>query len=182
MADTKRTKTDLLTNLFQDGQQNNSIDEQDIRDLISSFDMPHGGCYMEDNATETTINTIDVYEAIAGTYTVDATLNDFTVSTAGLFTYDGTPDRYCLAIATITFETAASNKDIRFKWHHEGTTELQSCIEQRIGTSTDKQSVMCIGRTTMSTTDTLQLKVTNSTDATNCTIVHASCFVKGLMV
>ena len=182
MAETKRTSTDLWTNLFQDGQTKGSINEQDVRDFIASLILPYGGCSMEDNSTATTINTLDVYEAIGGTYTADSSLVEFTVSSAGLYTYTGTPDRYIVAVGFVTFETAANDKDIRFKWHHEGTTELQACTEQRIGTSTDRQSVMVIGRTTMSTNETLQLKVANSTDTANCTAVHVSSFVFGKLV
>ena len=38
MPDTRRTRTDLLTNLFQDGQNNSSITAQDVRDLIVSVE------------------------------------------------------------------------------------------------------------------------------------------------
>ena len=37
MVDTVRTQTDLLTNLFQDGQAANAITAQDVRDLIVSM-------------------------------------------------------------------------------------------------------------------------------------------------
>lgn len=43
MADTKRTRADLLTALFQDGQAEGSITPQDIRDLIVSMETINGG-------------------------------------------------------------------------------------------------------------------------------------------
>jgi hypothetical protein len=42
MVDTVRTQTDLLTNLFQDGQAANSITAQDMRDLIVSLSANSG--------------------------------------------------------------------------------------------------------------------------------------------
>lgn len=43
MADTIRTQTDLLANLFQDGQSPGAITAQDIRDLIVSLRANQGG-------------------------------------------------------------------------------------------------------------------------------------------
>lgn len=43
MVDTVRTELDLLTNLFQDGQADNSITAQDIRDFIVSVKYLNGG-------------------------------------------------------------------------------------------------------------------------------------------
>lgn len=43
MVDTARTETDLLENLFQDGQAPGSITPQDVRDLIVSVKYMNGG-------------------------------------------------------------------------------------------------------------------------------------------
>ena len=37
MVDTRRTRTDLKTNLFQDGQANDEITANDVRDIIESM-------------------------------------------------------------------------------------------------------------------------------------------------
>lgn len=50
MVDTVRTRSDLLTNLFQDGQADSSITEQDMRDLIVSH-IPRGGWKDYNDAT-----------------------------------------------------------------------------------------------------------------------------------
>ena len=70
---TIRTKNDLLDNVFQDGQNPNSINASDIRDLIVSMQMAGGYAYYEnaggsalltDNSTITLTNDA----AGAGTY------------------------------------------------------------------------------------------------------------------
>lgn len=54
MADTIRTITDLLANIFQDGQAASAITEQDMRDLIVSMTPQGGWADYNDLATATT--------------------------------------------------------------------------------------------------------------------------------
>ena len=56
MADSQRTLTDLLTNLFQDGQADGAISEQDMRDLIVSIGQPPRGGMFISSAIETDLN------------------------------------------------------------------------------------------------------------------------------
>lgn len=51
MADTIRTRADMISNLFQDGQAASSITEQDIRDLISSLVLRGGWADYNDATT-----------------------------------------------------------------------------------------------------------------------------------
>ena len=64
MADTKRTSTDLLTNLFQDGQTA-GISAQDLRDLIVSLD----SSYIAVSATYTILTTDSTVDCTSGTFT-----------------------------------------------------------------------------------------------------------------
>jgi len=178
MVDTKRTSTDLLTNLFQDGQGANAISENDLRDFLVSLLQPYGGVEMEANAAETTINTINVYEVIAGTFTA-TNLREVTVSAAGLFTYTGTPDRHFSLAANMSFEAAVSNKIIKFAWFKNGTV-IPAETQHKILVNTDINTLSVHSDITLVTSDTLQLKVANATDNTNFTIVDFYAFIQGM--
>ena len=70
---TIRTKNDLLNNVFQDGQNPNSITASDIRDLVASAQMAGGYAYYENaggSALLTNNSTITLTNdaAGAGTY------------------------------------------------------------------------------------------------------------------
>jgi|GEM_PF-5981950 len=58
MADTVRTRSDLLTNLFQDGQADSSITEQDMRDFIIS--VVNRGGWADYNDTTTAGTPINI--------------------------------------------------------------------------------------------------------------------------
>ena len=181
MPDTKRTFTDLITNLFQDGQQTNQITAQDVRDLIASMVMPCGNCYFEDNASATTINTLNVYEAIAGTYLSDLT-TDMTVNAAGLFTYTGTPDRHFHIASSVSLTAAGNSKTVNLKWFKNGSTGLQSKHSRFIATGANESAMAVHADAMLSTNDTLQLKIANATDTTNFTVTNAYCFLMGMFI
>ena len=181
MVDTKRSSSDLVTNLFQDGQSEGSISEQDLRDFIVSMKAPYGAADFEANATETTINTINVFEAIAGTFVASANLHEITVNAAGgVFTYTGAPDRHFHIVSQMSFITAANNKVIKYQWYKNDTTALTVPIEVKVGTGTDIGTASIHADAMLSTNDTLTLKVANSTDATNLTVQDIYTFVMGM--
>jgi len=81
MPDTRRTETDLLTNLFQDSQTDGSISAQDVRDYIVSV-------FSRQTRKETTTPitvTVDNY-----TILMDATA---AAATVNLYTAVGNPGR-----------------------------------------------------------------------------------------
>lgn len=182
MVDTKRTSADLIANLFQDGQAAGEITEQDLRDFISSLIMPYGGGTMEGNAIETTINTINVFEDIAGTF-VEGNIRDMSFNAAGgVLTYTGTPDRHFHIVANLSFITAANNKLIEFQWFKNGSTACGVPVETKVGTGADIGSNSIHGDAVLSTNDTIELKVANETDNTNLTVEDIYVFVMGMFV
>lgn len=183
MADTKRTSTDLLTNLFQDGQGANAISEQDVRDFIASLVMPHGGAYFEDSSAETTINTISVFETIAGTFSALPDLVEISVNASGgILTYTGAPDRHFNILSNINFMAAGNNKIVRMQWFKNGTTALPAHAERKISTGADIGAMSVLASSLMTTGDTLQLKVANETDATNITVEDIRVYCHGEFV
>jgi len=183
MADIKRTSTDLITNLFQDGQAANSINEQDLRDFIASLVMPFGGASMGSNATETTINTVNTFENIAGTFAAGSALAEITVNTSGgVLTYTGTPDRHFHVVANLAFIAASNNVIMRAQWHKNGTTTLPAYVGRKVATGADVGAMSVHADVQLSTNDTLELKVANGTDASNLTVQDIYVFAMGMFI
>lgn len=170
MVDTKRTQAELIA-LYADGQAAGSLTAQKHRDIIVSVAPSFGGANMTENTTETTINTVDVFENISGTFIANATLKDVTVNAAGgILTYTGAPDCHFHVVSNLSFTTASNNKVIKVQWFKNGSTGLPVHIERLVGTGSDIGSSSVHADVMLSTGDTLEMKVTNATDATNMTI------------
>lgn len=177
----KRTSTDILTNLFQTGQ-NKGIGSDDLRDLTDSMLMPFGRAHMSSNASETTINTIDTFEIIAGTF-VNGSIEDMTFSaTGGRLTYTGTPTRHFHIVSNLDMTAASNNQTISFAWFLNGTTELPVAINQRVGTGSDVRTLSVHSDSMLDTNDFVELKVTNRTSTANVTVSNAYFFVMGMFV
>lgn len=182
MVDTKRTSSDLLTNIFQDGQADGAISANDVRDLIVSMLSPYGGGYMEGNATATTINTIDTFEDVAGTITANSALREVTCSAGGVLTYTGTPVRHFHVVTNLSMTAASNNQVIKFAWFKNGTTKLPAELHRKVGTGTDVGAASIHTDAMLSTGDTLQLKVTNGTSTASITVTHLYAFIMGMFV
>lgn len=180
MADIKRSLAELLT-LFEDGQASNSITEQDLRDLIVSFTMPHGTTKQTNNASATVINTIGTFELLAGTFVGGGGPTDFTESaTNGKLTYTGAPDRHMHVVSNFSFTCASNNQTLEFQWFKNGVA-VSPPIERRVGTGSDIGAVSLHIDTVMSTNDMLELKITNKTSTASITCKHVYLFVMGMM-
>lgn len=183
MVDTKRSSADLLANLFQNGQADGSIGSGDIRDLITSVLIPYGSADMDENAVETTINTVDVFENIAGTFIAGSNLQEVTINpVSGVFTYTGTPDRHFHVVSNVSLTIASNNKIICLQWFKNGSVILPVPIRHKVGTGTDIVSLSVHADTMLSTGDTLELKIANATDNTNATVKSAYLFITGMFV
>ena len=78
MADTIRTETDLLTNIFQDGQPTQSITAQDMRDLIVSIKYLNGhGWEFHLDGTYTPGSPRTILAGVRTKVTIDGTFGDF---------------------------------------------------------------------------------------------------------
>ena len=98
MTDTSRTVSNLVTNLFQDGQAAGSITPQDLRDFIETTQGKQGSMYVSSPGS-TTISVAGTYvEGTAGTWTLSTapTANEFDENTDGRLRYTGTPTINCL--------------------------------------------------------------------------------------
>jgi len=181
MVDTQRTAAELLA-LFADNQTAGAISANDVRDFIASVTLPYGGGYMEGNATATTINTIDVFEDVAGTITANSSLRDITCSAGGVLTYTGAPVRHFHVVTNLSMTAASNNQVIKFAWYKNGTTKLPAELHRKVGTGTDVGAASIHTDAMLSTGDTLQLKVANGTSTANVSIEYLYAFIMGMLV
>ena len=183
MVQVRRTATDLLTNLFQDGQADKAIVANRIRDFIDSMLMPVCSASIVGGTTETSIATPGTFVNLAGTWVAAAHVVDISINAAGgVLTYTGTPDRHFHIVSNVSFFTVGNNKEISFQWFKNGTTALPAPMERKVQSGGDIGSASIHSDALMTTGDTLELKVTNNTDATNLTVQDAYTFVMGMFV
>jgi len=190
MVDTIRTETDLLTNLFQDGQAANAITEQDVRDLIVSMRPGFGEAAMQNNATATTISVAGTYYKVAGTTALSGNeyLFDDDSSTANRLRYTGAPERLVMYSASISFECASNNQQVAFQtWVYDdsgaaGALVADTLITEYVGNSGQIESVTLTGHAHLATNDYLEIHVTNETSTANVTVVdmsvHSMAYIK----
>lgn len=190
MVDTLRTETDLLTNIFQDGQAAGSITAQDVRDLIVSMRPGFGESAMQANATATTISVAGTYYKIAGTTGLsgDEYLFDDDSSTTNRLRYTGAPDRLVMLSCAISFQVGSNNQNIAFKAYHydasgaSGAVIDDSLVTQFLSSTGNTASVTLHCHAMMSTNDYLEIHVTNETSTASVTVVdmamHTMAYIK----
>lgn len=188
MADTERTLTDLLTNLFQDGQAAGSISPQDVRDLIVSLTPDYGAISMTGlpNTTATTVSNTTDYFTVAGTTALGSMSEDFDMPANGQLRYTGTPGRHAHVACSISYKAAAANQDVLFQLMHydaSGATTsalATSRISDRISTVTESTALHADVH--LDTNDYLYLAVRNTTGANNITVEYFYLFAMGMPV
>ena len=167
MPDTQRSKTDLLTNLLQDGQVA-GISAQDLRDLLVSVTPDYAGMYFTTPAV-TTIGVAGTYVKAAGTTTI--TNSSSAMGNGGAsnrLRYTGTAMRHFHVVLQASMTLASGvNQDIGiqlYRYDDSGATgavvahsEARSTIPgQNIVQITSHADVM------MDTNDYIELHVTNN--------------------
>jgi len=182
MADTIRTESDLLTNLFQNGQAANSITAQDMRDLIVSMRPGFSNTSMQSNGTATTISSAGTYYKVAGTTALsgDEYLFDDDSGTSNRLRYIGAAERLVIVKTNLSVKAASNNQNVSFKMYlyddsgASGATITDSLVTQYISSTSDEEAVTIICHAIMATNDYLEVHVTNETSTANITIVDMS--------
>lgn len=179
MVDTQRTLSELLT-LWADGQPDGIGIFQFLRDNLKSIAPPFGRAYVSGNATATTINTIGIFEVLAGTF-LNGMSSDVTFSAVGgRLTYDGASDRHFHVVSNFDMTAAANNQTVQFQWFKNGSTALPVAINQRVGTGTDVRTMSVHTDVMLSTNDYVELKVANTTSTADVTVSNAYLFIMGM--
>lgn len=185
MADTQRTKTDLLTNLFQDGQPANSILAQAVRDLIESVAPSHGGMYIS-SSVATVIGAAGTFVKALGTTTLTGGPSRFDMPANNRLRYTGVAARHLQVNATVSMTAGSNNQEIGFKIFHwddsaaSGSLIDPSEVRRKVGTGTDIGSLSVLAGLTVEQNDYVELWVTNFTSTATVTVDFANLFAFGL--
>jgi hypothetical protein len=183
MADTQRTNTDLLSNLFQDGQSDGSITPQDVRDLIVSMVQSHGGCRWS-SAAATTIASSTAYVKAAGTTTLlTAAAKNFTMPANNRLMYGGTPTINAFAIAAVSIKTAsAGTVEISAQLAENGSVLAETENVVYAVTAVKNYSLTVMGQFVLATNDYVELFVANNTNTDNLQVDYGTMFVHGVHI
>ena len=170
MAETQRTKTDLITNLFQDGQAPGEITAEDIRDLIISLTPSIGSMYVS-TEVETDVLTAGTFLKAEGLTTFQTGPgHNFLMDTDNTLTYDGTVQRDFLIDVSIASSAVGNNKTLAYRLAKNGVTFPETEMRRESGGAGTFGSVSITFYTHLEKGDTLELWITNVTDNTNITI------------
>ena len=184
MADTSRTVSDLVTNLFQDSQAAGSISPQDLRDFIESTQTKQGSIYLstagsttiagQANVTPSSLTNMVAVET-GGTFTLSTapTANEFDMNTDGQLRYTGTPTVNVFFTASVMLEmdTAAVDKELVMAVTKGGTIITGAKIGGFAPATTVNSVPMSVsGYASMATNDYLNIFIGNvdSTDNVTC--------------
>jgi len=189
MVDTIRTETDLLTNIFQDGQAAGSITAQDVRDLIVSMRPGFGEVSMQGNATATTISVAGTYYKVAGTTALSGSeylFDDNSVSNR--LRYTGASDKLVMVTATISFISESNNQSVAFKAYRyddsgaSGAVIDDSLVTYYVSNASQAKSATLQCHAVLSTNDYIELHVANETSTANVTVedlaIHTVAHIK----
>lgn len=127
-----------------------------------------GEMYQNDNATATTINTVNVWEHVVNfsegvTETITFASNALTVASTGNY----------LLMGSISSQSAFVNKDIEFAISIDDAISTKTISKRRYGnTGTGSQSISAI--LSLTANEAIKLEVRNLTDANDITIIDAN--------
>lgn len=179
MPDVQRTKTDLLTNLFQDGQTK-AISANDLRDLLVSVTPDFGGLSWTSlpNTTATTISVAGTYVKAAGTTAL--TNNSATIGNGGVsnrLVYTGVVPRHFHIVLQASVSLASGvNQDVHiglYKWDDSAGTGAILAHSEAHDTVPGNaiHQITSHADTMLDTDDYIELHITNNTN-TNSIIVE----------
>ena len=187
MVDIHRTLTDLLTNLFQDGQADGSITEQHIRDLILSLgQIPYGSIYTN-TPVETTIVTQGAYVKGACTTQIN-NLRDFDMPVDNRLRYIGLIPFHMHVAVSISMTSTGNNNLAAFKLYFyddsaaSGAVIDGSRVKRYISTGVDEGSTALHWDLEMNTNDYLEIHIANLTNTGNITLENLYLFVLGMAI
>lgn len=174
MADTKRTITDLLTNLFQDGQSSGAITPQDMRDLIETMRTQWGGLYVSSSA-DTTISGAGTYVKAAGTTTLWSAVSPvgFDMPTDNRLRYTGTPTKDVLVFcsASVSAAGAATNKQLGLQLRdNDGLITGTTATGWSGGTTAKATNIVSMAVFEAETNDYVEAWVANIDSTDNVTV------------
>ena len=187
MADTQRSLNELLTILFPDGQPDDSITAQDIRDAIVSIGQwPFGSIF--------TLTPIETEISSAGAYvkglcqTQINNVRNFDMPADNRLRYIGLIPFHMHIACSISMTSAGNNLKASFKLFHwddsasAGAVIDGSRVNRFIGTGADEGSTALHWDVLMETNDYLEMHIANLTNTDNITLENLYLFATGMPV
>ena len=181
MADAPRTIADLIANLFQDGQANGSISEQDMRDLILTFVPSIGGIYFS-TPVETVIATVSTKVLALGATTLISLAHDIDMPTNNRIRYTGPNPRHFSVDVALSTTAAGNNKLIEYQLCKNGVLLPETLMKRTHGTGSQHGALAITTNLHMENGDYLELWVSNESDNTNLTIENGTINLSGSQV
>jgi len=148
------------------------ITYDDTQFLITGFTKPKTArinSYMDGNATETTITTVNTEYNIGGTHVTRAGGSGFTES-SGSYTYAGPSGRFFKVHLSVSLISAGNGKKFTISIGKNGTSVAGSHITRHIANSSQEGASSCFCIIPLDNGETLQPMVEDNTDDTNCTV------------
>lgn len=188
MTDTLRSKSELLTALFQDGQAAGSITPQDARDFIFSVSPPFMGISIT-TPVQTIIGSSGVYVKALGTTSVTNKSADMdTNSVNNRIRYTGASPRHMHLVCQASIVLASgTNQDIGLQiWHWDdsaGSGSLLAHSEARTTFgATDVIQLTTHGDMMLDTNDYIEMHVANNTGTVNFILNFGYLFAAGMLM
>jgi len=170
MVDTARTKADLLTNIFQDGQAVNSITANDMRDLIVSLATSQGsGRFISPAGIDINSTTVFEYPS-SGTSALINNTADIDMPQNGRIRYIGIIDKMFIINISITAIVEGNNQDLRFQLTKNGVPMIETITARSWGTGTDSGNLSISTGTLLAPNDYIEIQAANDTSTSNITI------------
>lgn len=190
MADTERTLSDLLTNLFQDGQGAGAITPQDMRDfIVSSISGPAmGELDYADPVTGTTVTISGISDGlitnlvkVAPVTTLDNhRQTDNGGANNGRLRYTGAITKMFHVAVSISLSPATNNDAFVLAIAKNGIPNNHCRAYQKLGATTDLQSTAMHCMVSLSTNDYIELFVGNMSGARNLQVKALNIFAMGM--
>lgn len=187
MADTKRSLSQLLTQLFQDGQSE-GISAQDIRDLVVSLQPAHADCYVTTPAASV-VTVAGTYVKGAGTTTFhDDSLGFDAGGESNRLRYTGMIECHACIRGSVSLTCNQNNRIIGLKIYHydasagTGSVLAKGNIRQAIGTGSDVISMPIDSDVHLDTNDYIEIWVTDETGASSVTLNQMYLSATGVLV
>ena len=121
----------------------------------SAVSTAFGRAYIEDNTIETVINTIDVFEILAGVFLNGPANNVSFNATGGKLTYDGISNKHFHIVSNLDVRVAANNQTICFQWFKNGVS-IPIPVERFVAVGNDIGAMSMHADIDMSTGDFLE--------------------------
>ena len=134
--------------------------------------------YMNNNATATTITVSGTYVKVAGTTSSGTFVEKFTL-TDNRATYDGALQGF-YKVSAILSMTSGNNQDLTVRIAKNGTTSAQSATTVTTSGSGRSENVYCHDIVSLTSTDYIEIFVTNETSTNNITVEDMNVIIERL--